>query len=229
VAVQNGFGRYDTKSGVLEMLATVEHENSSIRFNDGKCDPAGRFWAGTMAQDGTPDAGSLYCLDYDLIVTKKLGGIGISNGIGWSPKADKMYYIDSRSQKVVEYSYDLASGAISSPRTVVEIEVKEGTPDGMCVDAEGMLWVALWDGGKVIRINPKNGERLSEVMVPKVQKVTSCAFGGKDLSTLFITTARVDLSPDEERRQPDAGSLFSVVVGVRGLPANVFELRRCVL
>lgn len=223
VAVKNGFGRYDTESGVFEMIAMVEHENSSIRFNDGKCDPVGRFWAGTLAEDGTRNIGKLFSLGNDLSVTCKISGVGISNGLGWSPTGDKMYYIDSMSQKIVAYTYDKVRGDISDPEVVVKIDSTEGTPDGMCVDEEGMLWVALWDGGKVIRIHPESSERLCEVIVPNVKKVTSCTLGGENLTTLFITTASQGLTLSEKREQPNAGSLFVAEVGVRGLPVNLFK------
>lgn len=223
LAVKNGFARYDTLSRTLLMLTTVEHENQSIRFNDGKCDSRGRFWAGTLAEDGTKNAGKLFCLEGDLSVSEKLPDVGISNGIGWSPRGERMYYIDSVTQKILEFLYDGETGSITNPRTVVEIETEEGTPDGMCVDREGMLWVALWDGGKVVRINPENGERLLEVQVPGVSKVTSCALGGDGQSTLFITTARQGLTPEEEEKQPNAGSLFAVDVDVEGLPTNLFR------
>lgn len=223
LAVKNGFARYDTLSRTLAMLTTVEHENPSIRFNDGKCDPEGRFWAGTLAEDGTENAGKLFCLEGNLSVSEKLSGLGISNGIGWSPSGERMYYIDSVTQKILEFSYDGESGSITEPRVVVEIETEEGTPDGMCVDREGMLWVALWDGGKVVRINPESGERLLDVLVPGVNRVTSCALGGENLNTLFITTARQGLTFNEEKEQPNAGSLFAVDAGVVGLPVNLFR------
>lgn len=221
LAVKNGFARYNTTSQEFSMLKIVEHENSSIRFNDGKCDPSGRFWAGTMSQDGTPAAGNLYCLE-DLSLTQKISKVGISNGLGWSPGSDTMYYIDSASQKVLAFGYDVRTGSITSPRTVFEIEATEGTPDGMCVDADGKLWVALWGGGKVMRIDPENGERLCEVRVPNVSKVTSCALGGEDMSTLYITTARQGFTEEDIKNEPNAGSLFCADVGVRGLLTSRF-------
>ncbi|QQR64927.1 SMP-30/gluconolactonase/LRE family protein [Candidatus Kaiserbacteria bacterium] len=223
LAVKNGFARYDTETNTLEMLATVEHTNKSIRFNDGKCDPYGRLWAGTLAEDGTPDAGRLFCLEHDFSVTEKQSGVGISNGIGWNANEDTMYYIDSQSQQVVAYEYDKDSGAITHPRTIVTIDEAEGTPDGMCVDSEGMVWVALWGGGKVVRINPDNGERLAEVQVPDVTHVTSCTFGGKDMNILFITTARQGLTPEEEKNEPYAGSIFAVETDTTGRFAHTYK------
>lgn len=223
LAVKDGFARYITETGTFEMLAHVIHENASVRFNDGKCDSRGRFWAGTLAEDGTRGAGKLFCLDTDFSVTEKLSDVGISNGIGWSPEGNVMYYIDSLSQQVVAFEYDVESGAITSPRTIVEIKRSEGTPDGTCVDVEGMLWVALWGGGKVVRVSPENGEVLCEVRVPGVTNVTSCAFGGKNMSTLFITTARQGLTKKEIEEQPIAGSIFLADVGVSGLFASKYK------
>lgn len=228
LAVRNGIGRYDTKSNVLEMLVTMEHENKNVRFNDGKCDPAGRFWAGTLSEDGASDIASLFCLENDLSLSCKISRVGISNGICWSPEKDTMYYIDSMSQNVVAYRYSCVDGGIHSPRVVVEIDIEEGTPDGMCVDVEGMLWVALWGGGKVIRIHPRTGNRLLEVYVPNASKVTSCAFGGENLTTLFITTARQGLTSREESEQMDAGSLFMAEVGIQGLSTNLFRASKLI-
>ena len=223
LAVREGFMTYDMSTGVAMMIKKVTHNNPSVRFNDGKCDPYGRLWAGTLAEDGTKDVGVLYCLEPNLSIIEKRASVGISNGIGWSPDLQTMYYIDSLSQTVVSYDYDGASGAISDPQIVLTIDPEEGTPDGMCVDSEGMLFIALWDGGKVIRSNPHTGERLMEVIVPGVRKVSSCALGGEDMTTLFITTARQGFTEEDAKEQPNAGSLFSVHVGVRGLPTLSFN------
>jgi sugar lactone lactonase YvrE len=223
LAVKNGFASFDSESGKLEMLAAMEHENPTIRFNDGKCDPAGRFWAGTMALGGRAGAGNLFCLERDLSVTRKIKGVSISNGLGWNAAADTMYYIDSPSQRVLAFSYDNASGGISAPRTAVEIAASEGAPDGMCVDAEGLLWIAIWGAGKVARFNPADGGRLAEVKVEGANLTTSCAIGGAAQTTLYITTAREHLSPEDLKSQPHAGSLFSAEVGVKGQPANPFK------
>lgn len=223
LAVQNGFARYDTESRELTMLKVVEHKNPSVRFNDGKCDPDGRFWAGTLAQDGTPHVGTLYCLERDLSLSTKLEGVSISNGIVWNHAKTYMYYIDTPTQQVVRYDYKNDTGEITSPQTIITIEEKAGSPDGMCIDADGMLWVALWDGGKVIRIDPEKGEIIAEVLVPHVGQITSCALGGENGTTLFITTARQGFTEKEVEEQPTAGSLFSAEVGVRGVPTARFK------
>lgn len=223
LAVKNGFCRMDLPSGRLEMAAAMEMEAPTIRFNDGKCDPAGRFWAGTMAYGGRAGAGNLFCLERDFGVSRKIKGVSVSNGLGWSPDSTRMYYIDTPTQRVLEFQYDISSGSIQSPRVAVEFPVSQGHPDGMCVDAEGMLWVAMFNGGKVLRLDPSSGIILGEVSVPGVRQTTSCALGGSDLKTLFITTAREHFSPQENESQPLAGSLFSARVSVPGLPTNPFR------
>ena len=223
LAVKNGFASFDSKSGKLEMLAAMEHENPTIRFNEGNCDPAGRFWAGTMALGGRAGAGSLFCLERDLSVSRKIKGVSISNGIAWNQAADRMYYIDSPSQRVLEFHYDNLSGAISAPRVAIEIAASEGAPDGMCLDGEGMLWIALWGAGKVARFNPLSGDRLAEIATPGARQSSCCAFGGVDLETLYITTAREHFSEADDQAQPNAGHLFEAVVGVKGVPAHPFK------
>ncbi len=223
LAVKNGFCRLNLADGRLEMASAMEHEAPTIRFNDGKCDPAGRFWAGTMANGARPGAGNLFCLERDLSVSRKIKGVTISNGLGWSPDSRRMYYIDTPTYRVLEFQYDNDSGAISAPRTAAEFDKAEGAPDGLCVDVEGMLWVALWGGGKALRLDPATGLKLGEVRVPGAKLTTSCALGGPDLCTLFITTAREGFTPEQAAQQPDAGSLFAAQVEVPGLPANPFR------
>lgn len=223
IAVRDGFALFDHLQDQFQMLVTIDHHNSSIRFNDGKCDPSGRFWAGTLAEDGTKGVGKLFCLLPDLSVEEKIVNVGISNGIGWNPAGNMMYYIDTMSQQIVQYDFDSLSGNISNRQIVLTIDPTEGSPDGMCVDQEGMLWVALWNGGKIICIDPYKREITTEIIVPNVTKVTSCAFGGDDMRTLFITTARSECSPEELKQQPFAGSLFTVKLDIPGLPSHHFK------
>lgn len=214
VAVKDGFAQYDRTSGVLTMLATVEHEHPSIRFNDGKCDPFGRFWAGTLAEDNLPGLGKLYVFERDKKIRVALEGVGVSNGIAWSADGALMYYIDSMTQEARAFDFDVTQGTISPCRTIRTFSETEGTPDGMTIDSAGNLWIALWDGGKVVQIDPMNGKTVTEVVVPGVSRVTSCAFGGGDLRTLFITTASVGVSINEA----NAGSLFAVHTDSIGVP-----------
>lgn len=220
LAVANGFATFSLKSQKLTILKDPESNLPGNRFNDGKCDPAGRFWAGTMAYENQSNQGSLYRLDPDLRVTKVLGGIAISNGIVWSQDKQTMYYIDSFAYTVRAYDYDLQSGDIGNERVVISVTDDLGVPDGMTMDREGMLWVARFGGSRVERWNPLNGELLDAVLLPASQ-ITSCAFGGKKLDTLFITSAAIGLEPDVAAKT-HAGSLFAVKPGVTGLPAYRF-------
>jgi sugar lactone lactonase YvrE len=179
-----------------------------VRMNDGACDPQGRFWAGTMAHDESPGAGVLYRLELDGRCTTVLAGLTISNGIGWSPDGTAMYLSDSGTGTIERFDFDGATGDIVGRRVIVEISEPGVAPDGLTVDAEGGIWVALWDGGAVRRYTSE-GSLLATVPVP-VDRPTSCAFGGPDLTTLFITTARHGLDETALARQPDAGRVFRV-------------------
>lgn len=215
VAVYDGFAAFNLDTAKLEIIADPEADLPDTRFNDGKCDPAGRFWAGTMSTKGVPGAGSLYVLDADHSVRRMVTGVGTSNGIVWSLDQRTMYYIDTKLQRVDAFDYDLATGNIGNRRVAVPIPADQGRPDGMTLDAEGMIWVAHWEGWRVTRWNPVTAELLATIKVP-VARVTSCAFGGPQLDTLYITTAR---PAADVPGQPQAGGLFAVQLGVRGLPA----------
>lgn len=215
-ALQNGLYFLDEETSRLSFITAPESHLPDNRFNDGKCDPAGRFWVGTMNQDGeVTGAGSLYRLDTDLSVQKVLEGVTISNGIVWHPDGKSMYYIDTPTREVWAFEYDIKTGEIANKRTAVSISVGDGFPDGMTIDTEGMIWVALWGGWKVTRYNPLTGERLGEIKMP-VAQVTSCVFGGDNLDELYITSARIGLKNDELEKQPYAGGLFKVKVDVKG-------------
>jgi sugar lactone lactonase YvrE len=221
VAMQHGFAAFDLKTGTLTSWGDPESHLPRNRFNDGKCDPAGRFWAGTISLDRQSGAASLYCLDPDGRLRCMRQGVTNSNGITWSLDATTMYYIDTPTRQVTAFDYDLATGEIANPRTVITIPADAGKPDGMTVDAQGMLWIALWEGGCVTRWDPSTGTLLESIPVP-ARRVTSCAFGGPNLDELFITTARTGLSAAELVRQPHAGGLFRARPGVTGVPAFEF-------
>lgn len=223
VALQEGFHFFNPSDESLSPICNPESHLPQNRFNDGKCDSAGRFWAGTMALDETADAGSLYCLNPDLSVKKVLENIHISNGITWSPDNKVMYFIDSPKKRVVAFDYDLEEGSIKNERTVVTISRSHGIPDGMDIDEEGMLWIAEWNGKKVGRWDPETGELLEVVNVP-TPLVTSCTFGGKDLDELFITTAGLTSDKGETSVNPYAGGIFRVKTETRGFKANRFGL-----
>jgi sugar lactone lactonase YvrE len=201
-------------------VTPVEADVPTNRMNDGKCDPGGRFWAGTMAFEVTPGAAALYRLDPDLQVTRVVSGVTLSNGLGWSLDGRQMFYIDSMSHGVDVFDFEPADGSLGERRRLITIAPDEGLPDGMTVDAEGCLWVALHGSGSIRRYTP-DGHVDRVVRVPPTM-VTSCAFGGPDLTDLYITTMNLGLSEEARRAQPLAGGLFRCQPGVRGLPAYRF-------
>lgn len=217
LALDNGFAAYDLARRELTLLADPEAHLPRNRFNDGKVGPGGRFWAGTMHEgERRGDEGSLYYLDVDLSVHKVLEGTGVSNGLAWSLDERTLYFIDSMTFSVQAFDYDAAAGTLGNGRRVITVAEKLGTPDGMTIDAEGMLWVAHWGGWAVRRWNPHTGALLESIELP-VSQVTACTFGGPDLDRLYITTAGGWLTAAQQAAQPLAGALFSVVPGVRGL------------
>jgi sugar lactone lactonase YvrE len=197
--------------GQLTRLHEITTDPPGGRCNDGKADPWGRFWAGTMGQDDAENAGALYRLDPDHQLHTMVSNVGVSNGLGWSPDGTTMYYIDTQTGGVDAFDHDPSSGAIENRRRLADID--RGWPDGLTVDADGCLWVALWDGWGIRRYTP-DGRLLTTVEIP-AQRVTSCAFGG---TTLYITTARIGV--EDFTDQPNAGSLFAIEPGVAGLPAG---------
>ncbi|WP_338201619.1 SMP-30/gluconolactonase/LRE family protein [Candidatus Nephthysia bennettiae] len=220
LALRGGFGVLDLQTGGVEAIADTEASNPKNRMNDGKCDRAGRFWAGSMSYAETGNEGSLYRLEHDHSVVRVLSGVGLSNGLGWSPDDRLMYHVDSLAATVYVHDFDLESGSIANRRPLIEVTEGHGTPDGMTVDAEGCLWVAFWGGGAVRRYAP-DGSLLQEVGLP-VRQVSCCAFGGSDQGDLYITTASRGLSEQELREQPAAGGLFRFRPGVTGPPAHPY-------
>lgn len=214
LAVRDGFAALAPESGTVEMLAEVEADNPFTRMNDGKCDAKGRFFAGTMAVDSRPKACALYRLDPNHTVVKVFGDTTESNGIDWSPDDRLMYFIDTATQRVEVFEYDCVSGNLGDHHPLVEIPARAGMPDGLTVDSEGFIWVALWGGGAVHRYSPDG--RLTAVITLPVSQVTSCVFGGPDLMDLYITSAAADLTPDELARQPHAGTIFRCRPGAVG-------------
>jgi len=220
LAVSDGFAFLDPPTGGIERIADVEVDLADTMMNDGKCDPAGRLWAGTKDAVGSRPLGSLYRLGADRRPERILTGLTVSNGLGWSPDRTTMYFIDSPTQRIDVFDFELESGEISNRRTLVEIPKAWGLPDGMTVDEDGFLWVAFWGGSAVRRFAP-TGAVVSTVEFP-VSQVTSCAFGGGDLSELYVTTARDSLSETQLAEQPLAGGLFRLRPGVRGRPSHPF-------
>ena len=220
VALQTGIYRLDTTTGALTRLADpITDEN--LRFNDGKCDPAGRFWVGTFDLQQRPHAGTLYRFDPDGRTHVMLRHITNSNGIAWSLDRRTMYYIDTPTMAVQAFDYDNASGEIDDPRVIIRFPTGRGGPDGMTIDAEGKLWVAVWGGGCVHRYDPATGVLLQVVAVP-APFTSSCAFGGPELKTLFITSARGGLPLQQLAEFPLSGNVFAAQPGVAGVPACFF-------
>jgi sugar lactone lactonase YvrE len=214
IAVERGFA-LEAPDGALTALPEL-WDDRGVRMNDGGCDPDGRFYCGSMAYDARPGAGTLYRLDPGGDVDVVLGEVTISNGIDWSPDGRTAYYADTATGAVSSFDYDREHG-LSSRRTFATIAQDDGAPDGLTVDVEGGVWVALYGGRAVHRYAP-SGE-LDEVVGLPVTKVTACTFGGPGIDRLFITTSRENLPDDAE---PQAGSVFTCSPGVSGLPARPF-------
>jgi len=223
VAAGPGFLFVD-ENGSVRDLAQPEVGRTDVRMNDGACDAQGRFWAGTMAYDESPGAGALYRLELDGSCTTVLTGLTIANGIGWSRDGSTMYLNDSGTGCLETFQFDADSGAITNRRTLVHSDQPGVVPDGLTVDEQDGIWVALWGGGAVNRYAP-DGSLLASLELP-VERPTSCAFGGPDRATLFITTARDGLDDDALARQPDSGRVLAISgLGVRGLPCQPYRGR----
>ena len=221
LATERGFYGFDPRRRRLEAWTNPEAGVLGNRFNDGKCDPQGRFVAGTMNRGGEPKA-ALYVLGRDRAVREIYRPVTCSNGLAWSEDGGTLFYIDTPTRVVRAFSYDLATGGLSDERVVIEIPKSHGAPDGMTIDRVGNLWIALWNGWGVECWSPALGQHLARVELP-VARVTSCVFGGADYGTMFITTAREGLDAAELGRQDLAGSVFQVRPGVAGFPAMRYE------
>ena len=224
--MERGVFRLELTDGSRELIAEPERL-PDYRLNDGKCDCRGRFWVGSMARKGvqhvgTP-AGSLYCIQTDGSWRKVVTELGVSNGMAWGPDDRTFYHVDSFTRQVSAFDFRVEDGSLTHRRVVIRTPAEMGFPDGMAADAEGMLWIAQWGGSRVCRWDPTTGRLLQTVPLP-VANVTSCAFGGRDLDELFITTARPDSA--DRTPQPGAGALFHIRPGVKGLRAYRFADRQ---
>lgn len=222
MATRRGFAFWSPETGEFTFLGDPdadEDESETVRFNDGKTDPQGRFWAGKMS--ARPE-NSLFRLDVDLSIHRMERDITISNGLGWSPDQRTFYYTDSDARTIFAYDFDPANGDLSNRRVFSSIPhlPGEGFPDGLAVDAEGCIWSARWGGWKIVRYDPL-GRVEREIPMP-VEFPTSCAFGGADLDELYITSAWVEVKPENRAKQPLAGDLFRLKVGVKGLSEPFF-------
>lgn len=221
VALKSGFHFYNLETGEATSLALPQGQPDNNRFNDGKTDRLGRFWAGSMDDHEKSPSGGLFRLDKNLECKQMVDGIICSNSLCWSPDSRVMYYADSWQRTVWAWDFELETGAIRNRRVFIEVPRSDGVPDGATVDAEGFVWLALWDGWRVVRYDPA-GRAHQSVKLP-VQRPTCPMFGGSGLKTIYVTSASIGLSDPELKKQPLAGSLFALEPGVPGLPEMRFE------
>ncbi len=210
--------RFDLTTGQVEPLLTLERDRPENRFNDGKCDPQGRFWFGSMGRQS--GQGKLYRYDPDGSLLVMEEGVTIANGLGWSPDQTTFYLTDSPAQRIYAYDYDPQTGQIENRRIQVDLQQNSFVPDGLTIDQEGCIWSAMWDGWCLIRFDPA-GQEMERLPMP-VQRPTNCTFGGTDLDQLFITSASIGLSEQEIDLGVEAGDLFWVQTQIKGLRAGRF-------
>jgi sugar lactone lactonase YvrE len=217
-ATTRGLVSFDPTDAQCRFLRRIEHGRSGNRTNDGKCDPSGRVWIGTMDATERAFTGALYRIDRHGHCTRVLDEIGVSNGLDWSPDGTVFYYTDSKRGLIWRFPFDMTSGALGSRSVFAQVPRNQGVPDGLTVDADGFIWSAHWDGWRVTRYDPDGAvERVIGLPVPRV---TSLCFGGPQLDTLYITSARIGLTGEQLRAAPLSGGLFGCRPGVRGQPAN---------
>jgi D-xylonolactonase len=222
VTMRRGFALFDPDADTEpRYLHQPEPALPGNRFNDGKCDAQGRFWAGSMDFDCVAPTGALYRFDPDGRCTRHDQGFAVTNGPTWSADGRTLYFNDTVYGRVYAYDFDGAAGTLSNKRLWLEFAPGDGVPDGMCTDAAGRLWIAHWGGACISCHDPENAQELCRVALP-TGHVTNCAFGGPDLRTLFITTARSGLTPEQLADQPLAGGLFALAIDGPGLPAGQF-------
>ena len=199
-----------------------ESERPGNRYNDGKCDRMGRLWVGTLDMGTAANRGNLFRVEADGAWKKMESGITVANGMGWSPDNRRMYFTDSMRRTVYAYDFDLRSGDIANRRPLITLDASDGTPDGLTVDEEGCIWVAIWDAWRISRYSP-DGQEMMRIKMP-VPRPTSCCFGGENLDTLYVTSASVRLNAEVLASAPLSGSLFAIrIPGVRGLPETIFS------
>lgn len=221
LAMEEGLASFDLKTQKLAKHGVLENSNYSLRFNDGKVGPDGAFWIGTMDKNCAPNAGNFYRVNPDFMVSLQIPRTSISNGMAWTSDKKTFYYIDSANFEIRAFDFDAENSSIANGKSVVVIPEAYGTPDGMCIDEEDMLWVAHWGGNCVRRWNPKTGKVLEKIEVP-APHVTSCCFGGKDLKTLYITTAKSGLNGQQFEKYPLSGGVFVHKTQVTGTHINYF-------
>ena len=221
VATPGGLMTLDLEQKTLQPFCHPESERPGNRYNDGKCDRMGRLWIGSMDMGAAAHRGNLFRVDPDGSWKKMDSGFTVANGLGWSPDNRRMYFTDTPRRTIYVYDFDLMAGTISNRRPFITLQSDDGTPDGLTVDEEGCLWVAVWDAWRISRFSPE-GEELLRIRMP-VPRPTSCCFGGPHLDTLYVTSASVRLNEQALAAAPQSGSLFSIrLPGIRGLPETSF-------
>lgn len=220
VALKSGLYDFDPATSRRALIAAPDASLPDHRFNEGKCDPRGRFWAGTMNDVVREPTGSLFRLDRERRCERVLSGIAVPNSLAWSPDGSVMYFADTETQTIVAYDYDVDEGVPRRPRPFVDLRSGAGRPDGSTVDSDGCLWNAEVVTGRIVRYAP-DGRALAAWKLP-VSRVTSLAFGGPDLRTIYVTSASYKLTAEQRAQEPLAGALFAMRAPVAGLPAVRF-------
>lgn len=221
LATPAGLMNWQGPQTALQWLCHPDADRPNNRYNDGKCDRRGRLWVGSMDMGAVANRGSLFRVEADGQFSRMDTGLTVANGMGWSPDNRHMYFTDSFRRTIYQYDFDLDEGSIRHRRPLVVLGPDEGTPDGLTVDQDGFLWVAVWDAWSIVRYNPQ-GREVMRVKLP-VPRPTSCCFGGTQLDTLYVTSASVRLSAETLAEAPLSGSLFALrIPGVRGLPETLF-------
>lgn len=218
-ALRSGLAFLDLATGEAEFVARPEKDLPGNRFNDCKCDRAGRFWVGSMDAAEKEESGSLYCLSPDLSLKTACSGFIITNGLGWSPDNRTMYFTDTLNRVIHAFDFDLETGGIENRRPFARVAPDAGFPDGLTVDSRGCVWGAHWDGGRITCYDPTGA--VEKVIHLPVRRPTSCMFGGDDLDRLYVTSASMGL--DGRRLGPLDGGLLEIDVGVKGLPETRFQ------
>jgi sugar lactone lactonase YvrE len=227
VALRSGVVHLDTDSGAVTQIAAAPYDTAAVRFNDGRVDPAGRFWVGTRYEPGDQPAAQMYCLDRGELRLAWSGGMTNSNGLAFSPDRRAMYHADTSTHRIDRYEFDVATGAVSHPQRFQQFAADKaasdygGRPDGAAVDSEGAYWCAMFEGGRILRFAP-GGELLREIKLP-LRCPTMVAFGGDDLRTLYITSASHKRPAEEIARYPLTGRVLSLQVDVAGLPEPAYQ------
>jgi len=226
LALQNGFYFFNKEKNILKKIDDPEHGLPKNRFNDGKCDASGRFWAGTTSFDELDPVGSLYCLDTDFKVRKIFNETIISNGLCWNLDNKKMYYIDSPRREIYSFDYEIITGTIRNKKIIIKVPDDMGFPDGMTIDTDGNLWIAHWGAYLICKWGPNKGKLLDKIKIP-ANRVSSCTFGGSDLDELYITTAQRGFADIGKKLDKNSvteydGLLFKIKTDCRGLKTYEF-------